>query len=169
MGRRKSLLQIGVLLACYLITEQVHALDGSRYVTTKSVAGSICLVQNRSALPLVVSSHDWPGVVRAVGDLSDDVKRVTDQQPLVLSNRTQLHDTDAVLIGTIGKSEVVDDLIRRHKLDVSGIAGKWESAITAVVDRPLPGVRRALVIAGSALHPSYLGPPESFQGSAVMP
>jgi hypothetical protein len=84
-----------------------------------------------------------------VGDLSDDVKRVTDQQPLVLSNRTQLHNTDAVLIGTIGKSEVIDDLIRQHKLDVSGIAGKWESAITAIVDRPFPGVRRALVIAGS--------------------
>lgn len=149
MVRRKSLLQIGVLLACYLLTEQAHALDGSRFVTTKSVAGSICLVQNRSALPLVVSSHDWPGVVRAVGDLSDDVKRVTDQQPLMLSNLTQLHDTDAVLIGTIGKSEVIDDLIRRHKLDVNGIAGKWESAIIATVDRPLPGVRRALVIAGS--------------------
>jgi hypothetical protein len=150
MVSSKILLQIGVLLACCLIiNEQAHALDGSRYVTTKSVAGGICLAQNRSALPLVVSSHDWPGVVRAVGDLSDDVKRVTDQQPLVLSNRTQLRDTDAVLIGTIGKSEVIDDLIRRHKLDVSGIAGRWESAITTIVDRPLPGIRRALVIAGS--------------------
>ena len=61
----------------------------------------------------------------------------------------QLHDTDAVLIGTIGKSAVIDDLIRRHKLDVSGIAGKWESAISTIVDRPMPGIRRALVIAGS--------------------
>ncbi len=36
-----------------------------------------------------------------------------------------------------------------YKLDVSGIAGQWESAVTTIVDQPLPGVRRALVIAGA--------------------
>jgi hypothetical protein len=39
--------------------------------------------------------------------------------------------------------------VRKHKLDVSGIAGMWESAVTAVVERPMPGIRRALVIAGA--------------------
>ena len=32
---------------------------------------------------------------------------------------------------------------------MSGVAGKWESAVTTVVEQPMPGVRRALVIAGS--------------------
>ena len=32
---------------------------------------------------------------------------------------------------------------------MSGIAGQWESAVTTIVERPFPGVRRALVIAGA--------------------
>ena len=54
-----------------------------------------------------------------------------------------------VLIGTIGKSPLIDALIKRHKLDVSGIAGQWESAVTTIVEHPMQGVRRALVIAGA--------------------
>jgi hypothetical protein len=84
-----------------------------------------------------------------VGDLSEDLKRVTDIQPTVIQRTTGLHDRDVVLVGTIGKSALLDDLIRRHKLDVSGVAGKWESAVTTIVEHPMTGIRRALVIAGS--------------------
>ena len=56
---------------------------------------------------------------------------------------------DAVLIGTIGRSPLIDGLIRRHKLDVTAIRGQWESAVTTIVERPMPGVRHALVIAGA--------------------
>jgi hypothetical protein len=56
---------------------------------------------------------------------------------------------DVVLIGTIGKSEIIDRLIRERKIDVSQIEGKWESTLIQVVSHPLPGVARALVIAGS--------------------
>ena len=37
----------------------------------------------------------------------------------------------------------------RGKLDVREIQGRWESFLTEVVDSPLPGIDRALVIAGS--------------------
>ncbi len=36
-----------------------------------------------------------------------------------------------------------------HKLDVSGVTGVWEAFVQQVVDHPMPGVDRALVIAGS--------------------
>jgi hypothetical protein len=54
-----------------------------------------------------------------------------------------------VLIGTLGQSQILDALIAAKKLDVTGIAGAWEAHVTQVVDAPLPGVSRALVIAGS--------------------
>jgi Glycosyl hydrolase family 115/Gylcosyl hydrolase family 115 C-terminal domain/Viral BACON domain len=101
------------------------------------------------AAPLVVSESDWPGVVRAAGDLDDDIKQVTGVQPVILHAGTEPRNGDAVIIGTIGKSPLIDDLVLRKKLDVNAITGKWESAVTTIVEHPMPGIRRALVIAGS--------------------
>jgi hypothetical protein len=126
-----------------------HALGDPRYVSTKPEAGAFPLANHQSAVPLLVSNDDWPGVVRAAGDLSTDIDRVTGEQPALLHAAADVHNGDVVLIGTIGRSALIDDLVRRHNLDVSGIAGKWETAVTTIVERPMPGVRRALVLAGS--------------------
>jgi Glycosyl hydrolase family 115/Gylcosyl hydrolase family 115 C-terminal domain len=150
MKRDQRLIAIAVyLVSCCLSVAEAHALGGPRYVTITPAAGNFALVQNGTAAPLLVSASDWPGVIRAVGDLSEDVKRVTDQQPAVLQDAVAVRGRDVIMIGTIGKSVLIDDLIRRHKLDVTGVAGKWESAVTTIVDQPMPGIRQALVIAGS--------------------
>src|SRR6185503_6293385 len=44
---------------------------------------------------------------------------------------------------------IIDRLVREGKLDVASITNQWEAFILQVVDKPLPGVDRALVIAGS--------------------
>ena len=125
-----------------------HALGEPKYVSTSPAHGDFVLAANGHAAPLVVSDEDWPGVVRAVGDLSQDVGRVTGHDAPVVKDDVRGHD-EVVLIGTIGKSPLIDALVRRHKLDVSGIAGQWESAVTTIVEHPMKGVRRALVIAGA--------------------
>jgi hypothetical protein len=56
---------------------------------------------------------------------------------------------DIVVIGTLGKNAYIDGLVRDKKLNVDGVAGRWETWVTQVVDAPWPGVDRALVIAGS--------------------
>ena len=137
-----------VLLAIALWPAVAGALGEPKYVSTSSAPGAFVLAGNGRPAPLVVSGEDWPGVIRAVGDLSQDVGRVTGHDAPVIKNDAPAGD-QVVLIGTIGKSPLIDALVRRHKLDVSGIEGKWESAVTTIVDRPMPGVRRALVIAGA--------------------
>lgn len=54
-----------------------------------------------------------------------------------------------IIAGTIGHSKVIDDLIASGKLDVSEIQGQWESFVSKVVDSPIEGSQRAVVIAGS--------------------
>ncbi|HEY5381658.1 MAG TPA: glycosyl hydrolase 115 family protein [Acidobacteriaceae bacterium] len=118
-------------------------------MSTTPVQGGFVLSTSGKPATLVVSDADWPGVVRAAGDLAQDVGRVTGHAAAVVKDLGAAKGEDVVLIGTIGKSPLIDGLIKRHKLDVSGIAGKWESAVTTIVERPMPGVRRALVIAGA--------------------
>ena len=55
-----------------------------------------------------------------------------------------------VIIGTLGRSALIDRLARDGRLDVSGIRGRWESFLLQTVRDPLPGVSSALVIAAPA-------------------
>jgi hypothetical protein len=62
-----------------------------------------------------------------------------------------------IIAGTIGKSDVITQLINTKKLDVSAIEGQWESFISEVISNPLPGVDKALVIAGADLRGTIFG------------
>lgn len=54
-----------------------------------------------------------------------------------------------IIVGTIGRSSHVDQLIADGKLDVSGVEGRWEAFGMQTVDNPMEGVSRALVLFGS--------------------
>ena len=102
------------------------------------------------AAPLFVDGGDHSGVLRAVRSLQADVKRVSGVEPKINLAVPGNAGADVVVIGTLGKSALVDGLVKAGKLDGSkAIAGRWEAFLSEVVERPWPGVARALVIAGS--------------------
>lgn len=74
--------------------------------------------------------------------------------PTLVSNS---RSKTVIIAGTIGKSDVINALVSSHKLDVSGIKNRWESFVSQVIDKPLPGVDRALVIAGSDMRGTIYG------------
>ncbi|HEV2782526.1 MAG TPA: glycosyl hydrolase 115 family protein [Actinophytocola sp.] len=125
-----------------------HRAEPGGYVTGSPGPGGFPLVARGSAAPVVVSADDHPGVLRVVGDLQADIERVTGMRPATSVDRVP-PGSEPVLVGTIGASPLIDGLVRSGKLDVTGIAGKWETSLEQVVQNPLPGVRRAFVIAGS--------------------
>ena len=118
------------------------------YVAFDRGRGNFPLVRRGQAAPIVVSAADHAGVIRVVDDVRTDVKKVTGVEPVVTHDQLPA-GRDPVIVGTIGKSPLIDRIIARGKLDVRDIRGKWETTIEQVVTDPLPGVRRAFVIAGS--------------------
>jgi hypothetical protein len=116
------------------------------YVVPQAGHNTFPLVANGHATPLMVSADDHPGVTRVVGDLQKDITAVTGHTPTIA---TAAPHQDVVLIGTIGRSPLIDGLVSNGRLDVSDIEGRWETSLTQIVADPMPGVRRALVIAGS--------------------
>ncbi|MFR9721963.1 glycosyl hydrolase 115 family protein [Streptomyces sp. MS19] len=141
------------------VTADAHAAPAGRgapssplpsdFISTSWQPGSLPLVTGGRAVPLVVSSADHPGVLRAAGDLRADIARVTGAEPAVAHDRPPPRQDAAVIVGTLGRSPLIDRLVADGKLDVDGIAGRWETTREQLVRDPLPGVRRALVIAGS--------------------
>ncbi|MET9970097.1 glycosyl hydrolase 115 family protein, partial [Streptomyces sp. NPDC006356] len=107
------------------------------------------LVQGGTAVELYVDAADDPAVIRAAGDLQADIERVSGVRPVLRHTLPEQAAAGLVLVGTLGASPVLDRLVARGRLDVTRVKGRWEASVTQVVERPLPGVERALVIAGS--------------------
>lgn len=111
-------------------------------------ARDFILADGKSATAIFVETNDEPAVLRATGDLADDFARVMGTKPAI-ENQPPSNGKIRVIIGTIGKSRTIDRLAADGKLQTNGISGQWESYVLQVVRNPLPGVDRALVIAGS--------------------
>lgn len=108
----------------------------------------LILATSKQASPLLVSSNDWKGVIRAFGDLRTDIGKVVSVTPRLYLD-TVPSSKELIVAGTIGKSPLIDQLIREKKIAVADVAGKWETFLVQVVDKPFAGVKRALVVAGS--------------------
>lgn len=94
---------------------------------------------------IIVDENDWKGVIRAAHDLGDDVRKVTgfpSQVRLLSSDSPGMKQPKSIIVGTIGKSRIIDRIIRQKKLDVSKVKGQWESYIIDIVNGNL-------IIAGS--------------------
>jgi len=137
-----------IVLCLSFLDRDAYALGQAPYVVSVGTPGSFPIVQGRAAAAIHVDALDWPGVVRAANDLQADILRVTGIRP-VINNAAGSFGANAIIIGTIGKSAVIDALVTAGKIDISQIAGKWESFFLQVVPNPFPGVASALVIAGS--------------------
>jgi hypothetical protein len=97
--------------------------------------------------PLCYDTNDYQGVIRAIGDLQSDIDRVTNVKPNITGS-----DTSAdyeIIIGTLGKSKLIDNLVSSDKLDEKDLKGKWESFVITTIKDPKPGVKQYLVVAGS--------------------
>jgi len=139
---------LALLLALCL---NARGLDQSRYIETTRNHRNFVIADNGRAAPLYVDAEDYPGVIRTAFDLQADVNRVTGCIPGVVHETPHPSEKlgSIILIGTLGHSAVIDRLVRDKRIDVSQIAGKWESFLLQTVSHPLPGIEQALIIAGS--------------------
>jgi hypothetical protein len=121
-----------ILICLFSCARIAAAMDGKSYVSDEKRKGAFTLSASGLSAPLVASSADYPGVVRVLKHLQDDIARVTGLRP-VLSLDAVPADKELMLAGTLGKCPVVDAGVVLHKL----------------------------VIETGEVGPTYLGPPES--------
>lgn len=140
----RNAVEILLFLIGVLLTPAALALGEIPYVTTESQPGAVQL----HGAALYVDSADHKGVQRGVATLADDLERVTGQRPHI-RDTVQTGEKYAVIAGTIGRSALIDQLVASGRIDPAPIADRWEGYHIETVRQPLPGVERALVIAGS--------------------
>src|SRR5271169_210586 len=78
-----------------------------RYVESSPRPGSVAIARGGRASALYVDASDYAGVVRATSDLQSDIELVTGVTPAITQSEASLR-SQAIIIGTIGKSPVID-------------------------------------------------------------
>jgi hypothetical protein len=105
------------------------------------------LAGNGGVAAIAVDAGDYPVVTLAANLFADDVKRVTGRRPAVTGKPG---GPQAIVAGTLGHSALIARLVDTGKLKgLDRIQGGWETTLWQMVERPFPGVKRALVIVGS--------------------
>ena len=113
-----------------------------------AIEGGVALIDHGQPAAIYADPRDFPGVLRAVRNLRNDLTQVAGASPTLYDSVTSSAGP-LIIVGTIGNSALIARLVSEHKLDVSGVTAEWEAFVYQVIERPLPGVERALVIAGA--------------------
>ena len=141
-----------VLLVCLSVLHSVLAIGQDSCVSFTPSQSSFTVATGRSVASIYLSDDEWPGVQRAAADFASDVWKVTNSTPQLYNSTSQLDPTPQsppIIIGTLGKSSLIDAVVNYTRMDVSAISGSWESFMTKVVNNPLPGISSAYVIIGA--------------------
>ena len=141
-----ALIALSVLSLC--LPQLTFAIGGESYVRFENGKGQFALSSSGTSAPLGVSSKDYPGVLLILKNFQNDIASVTGARSEIWVDSLP-HSKEVVLVGTIGQSPLINKLVQEEKINVKGIAGAWEAFLIQAVDKPFPGVDRALVIAGS--------------------
>jgi len=141
-------------------------------ISFNQTTGSLLLAGAGTTPIIVLDSNDWPGVIRAAGDLAADFGRVTGTNGTVQTvNGTTLpsNSSSVIIVGTIGNSSLINSLVQSGKISVNETQGQWEAFHTQLVSQPFPGVSQALVIAGADKRGSIYGIYDISSQSGVSP
>ena len=141
---RAACLLVLVFSACLLgyskPVETKYLSNVPQYITYDGAPSAFRIAAAGRAADICVSDKDWQGVRRAAADLGDDIRKVTGTAARVVTSDKAAQAS--IIVGTIGKSPLIDGLVKAGKLDVDSIRGRWESFVIETVDGNL-------VVAGS--------------------
>src|SRR5262245_10848334 len=113
MGRADSTTSRALASAALLLALSAPApaaVGDERFVLFAEAPRAFRLVSRGLAAPILIDPDDLAGVRRAGGDLQEDVGRVTGVRPEILA-RAPARAGDVVVIGTLGHSRLLDELV----------------------------------------------------------
>ena len=115
------------------------------------------LINGNDKVEIYMDANDCRGVSYAANALVKDIRNVSGSQTTITSNRKA-----TILVGTIGHSAAIDQLVKQKRINGNLLKGKREKFIITVVDNQL-------VIAGSDRRGTIYGIYELSQQMGVSP
>jgi len=158
---------LSFLILCLLAYPQIEQ-SSSNLITFSKGKGDFALVEKGKTVEIVVSEKDHPGVIRIAKLFQEDIIQVTSSKPELIIGELPKSET-VIIVGTLGKNPLIDQLVTSGKLNVTNLKGKWETSLIQVVENPFPAVKQALVIVGSDKRGTIFGMFELSRQMGVSP
>ncbi len=120
----------------------------------RGVVDMIRIFDGRTMAELVIEESAFEGVKEIGNTIAEDLCMVTGLAPRIIGTVSEASGNTAVFIGTVGKSQYLDELEQRGLIDLSLIRGKREVFMIKIIDLPATAqlngaAMQLLVIAGS--------------------
>jgi hypothetical protein len=144
----RSLAALAALAGALVFATAAPACVAPVSVCERAAAGSIALIRAGAPATVIVEASADPAVRHAADGFAADLRRVSGRAAPRADDPARARG-EVVILGVLGQSPVIDGLVTAGKLEAADIGGQWEAFRQVVVDRPFPGVPRALVIVGS--------------------
>ena len=144
----RNLAGLSVLMLLFLLPKQNMAQRAGIAVSEINSISSFPIVDGGKGSSIYIDEKDAEVVGIAAEAFKDDIHLLTGTTTSVLKNNPVL-SAYPIIIGTIGQSFYIDQLIKAGKINRASLSGKWETFSVSVIENPVKGVKRALVIAGS--------------------
>ena len=116
-------------------------------VSTKPSANSFTLFSSGKAATLVNDDKGFEVTAIATKALQNDVMMLSGTRPDIVKDLKGLHMP--IVIGTLGKSSIIDELAAKKLIPAAQIRNKWETFCLTVIRNPSDAGSNMLVIFGS--------------------
>ncbi|WJS96742.1 glycosyl hydrolase 115 family protein [Flavobacterium johnsoniae] len=138
-----------ILLFSFIgLSANTYAINPEKYVVNQASSENFPLVSKGKIASILVDDKDYAGVLKVAGHLENDLFTVSNLHSKRIKKISEAKDF-VVIIGTLGKSKIINQLAQEGKIDANQLQGKWEKFTSQVVENPFKGIKKALVIAGS--------------------
>jgi hypothetical protein len=141
-------LVIVAALCVAAVSPLARACDTPASVCSSSRTGSFALIRSGQAAAVFVDASADSAVKLIADSFAADLERVGGKPARRVSD-ARAASGNLVIIGVLGQSAVIDELVREGKLKADDLFGQWEASRRVVVEHPFPKVPRALVIVGA--------------------
>lgn len=139
---------VAAALVATVVSAPALACKGAVTVCSTADGTSFALIRSGKPATVLVDPAADPAVRHAAEGFAGDLRRVSGTKAAPTLGQAGATGP-AVMIGVLGQSPMIDALVRAGKIKAQDIAGEWEAFRQIVVDKPVPGIDRALVIIGS--------------------
>lgn len=134
------------LLLAYSINS--FACDSPASICNTPGEDRFAIIERSRASQVVIDQDTNSAVAIAAQNFVDDLQRVSGKKSR-LKDRLPRKSERVIIIGELGNSPLIDELIKAEKLDISEIKDQWEAYKIAVVNNPWPKIDQALVVVGA--------------------